>query len=379
MALYSGYAKPKGKSYTFAGLGRSLQNAYQQNAAVRNPGGMSPLASSTPVKTALLSADPVAGAGAGYYDDMGNYSTTNPYPSSGYGSGPVMPGGAPAPITGGQAPYAPPPVITPPTQPPSSGYYQPPASYYTGGQGGAPILKQDPYSSSNYYGATPPSYSLQPGSPAFGAVQGANSRMEASAAAALAALQRDVLGSTFGQSVLNKFENPQGMSPEEIAARNRQAAAANAQAYGNAIERSRQRSAATGGLDDAGQLFLESQIRGNAARDMQSGYDAITMENARLKQAQQAQYAAMEAQLLGLQQNYDQGYAQAQLGRQFPVIPGVTQGAAPSTPGVAPGYQFLNAQGQIIRTPMTPWEQGQAQKERIQYEMSQGRVMPAYY
>lgn len=194
------------------------------------------------------------------------------------------------------------------------------------------------------YGAMP-QYGMYPGSPGFEATAGSYQQSQQAAQDALNRLApRQFLGSAYGgaagNAAMQRYASPTGFDPRALEA---QRAMLSTQAAGARASNERmmqQRAAASGFGDSMGLIDAQSRAQAQNAADLQTAMNQLWMENERAKLQQSQTAASLLSGLAGAEADYGRAYAQSQMSRQFPVIPGVT----PSATGIQ-GAQPVNTGG----------------------------------
>lgn len=187
--------------------------------------------------------------------------------------------------------------------------------------------------------------------------------------------------SPFAQGLFQKFNNRQGFSPEAFRGHRNQVDRTASTALQQRISDLRNRASAAG--NTAGLPLAEAMLSAQSGADVQGSLDNFLIESERTGAQQQQGAAQVLAQLLGLEQRQNEGFANVQLNRTFAGAPGIDPATGqPIGPGGGPAggqqYQFLNEQGQMSRAPKTPQEWQQFYAERLAYERGTGRTMPVF-
>lgn len=240
------------------------------------------------------------------------------------------------------APYIPPPQdpvhgpvtpwIPPPSQPQQSG-----GGWYPTGGGGPTTVGQQ---------VGPP---LPPQFP-WGGFNQANQQSQQAAGAGLGALSWNPVSSPFGQQLGNIFNSPYGLPPELMQQQRRMLADTEAGSRENALLRSKRGANASGFGDSMGAQRAQDQIRTESASNLNDAMNKLAIEDALLQMQRQMSAAGHIGGLYGLEGQMRQAYGSAQMGRQFPIMPGGMQ-----TPGGMQGggsAPWYNQQGQYQQGPM---------------------------
>jgi hypothetical protein len=175
-----------------------------------------------------------------------------------------------------------------------------------------------------------------------------------------------------GQGAQQLAFNPQGFSPEAMEAQRSRAAQNQAGAKKSQIENFRAQAATSGFGGGPEQARLEAQIGAMSAQELQNAYTELDWLNEQAKLQQQGIFAPVLANMAGLDQGQNIAYLQAQMGRQFPAIPGMTPGGQAT--GGAGGYKYLDPATGRVTWP-GPWTQADTdamQAERMRWQASNG-------
>jgi hypothetical protein len=135
------------------------------------------------------------------------------------------------------------------------------------------------------------------------------------------------------------------------------------------IENFRAQAGSSGFGGGAEQSRLESGIRAESGRDLLSAIRELNWLNEQAKLQQQGIGAGLSSNLAGIEAGLTGDYARAELGRQYPAIPGI------SGVGSTPRWRYLNANGEIM-VPVggfSPAQHADALRERMEYRRGQGQ------
>lgn len=175
------------------------------------------------------------------------------------------------------------------------------------------------------------------------AYRAANQQSQNAAEQGLAALMGGMSVNTpFGQYATNQFMNPQGLPPHLLQQQQRMMADTFAGSRENALMRSQQGARASGFGDSLGAQRMQDMIRSQSASDLNNAQMQLAIQDAMMARQSQMGFGGLAAQLYGIDAGLRGQYAQGQLGRQFPVIPGQTGPGGPGgqsqTPWQSPGW-----------------------------------------
>jgi hypothetical protein len=190
-------------------------------------------------------------------------------------------------------------------------------------------------------GAAMPQYGLAPGSPGFQATQGAYDQQMQAAQQALARLAPGMfLGSGYGgglgSAAMQRYMSPGGFDPAALAAQRSMLGTQAAGALASNQRLMQERASASGFGDSMGLIDAQSRAQAQNAADLQNALNALMMENERAKLQQSQTAGSLLSGLAGAEADYGRAYAQSQMERQFPVIPGVTPGSTSGIQGAQP-------------------------------------------
>jgi hypothetical protein len=174
------------------------------------------------------------------------------------------------------------------------------------------------------------------------------------------------LGGTLGQGAQSRYLNPTGFDPAALEAMKSELAqmwAGNRAAGISALnEQANARGVDPGSM---GLMRGESQVRNMSTQGLTSDIRNLLMENERAKLQQSGTAAGLSGQLAALEAAMNQSYASGQLGRQFPVAPGLGDESGNG------GYMFIDpATGAVGAAPpggWTPEAFRKMQEERVRW------------
>lgn len=246
-----------------------------------------------------------------------------------------------------------PPAPQQPTGSPQGGYF--PVGYGgTNGGVGTPV-------GGGYGGGMPI------GGQGWQALTGAANQSNQSFQQALQQLaQGQYMNSPFGQMLMNQLSGGLGMDPRALEMQRRMAAETEAGSRENALLRMRQSANAKGFGDSMNLVDAEGRLRAGSAANLQNTYDQLFIQQELMKQRQKEAAAQLYAQLMGLEAGQSGMSAQLLANRQYPAIPGYTQGGGQyGQPGGTPysgsgAATWWNQQGRAQSGPMPydPFVQG---------------------
>lgn len=178
------------------------------------------------------------------------------------------------------------------------------------------------------------------------------------------------LGGTLGQGAQSSYLNPQGFDPAAVEAMKAELAQMWAGHKANSLGRFGEQAAASGFGDSMGRLRGESDIRNRSTQGLTTDIRNLMMERERSKLQEKAISAGLAGDLARLEAMMNTAYAQGQLGREFPVIPGLGEEG-----GASGGYQWIDpATGGVIpKGNWTPEEFRQMQEERVRWLQEHGQ------
>jgi hypothetical protein len=207
-------------------------------------------------------------------------------------------------------------------------------------------------------------YNLGGGFP-WDAYRQANDQAQRAAEQGLQALQGGMVkGSPFDQQLGSIFGSPYGLPPELMAKQRQMLADTSAGSRENALMRSKQSAQSKGFGDSMGAVRAQDMIRTQSASDLERSMNELAIQDALLQMQRQMGAGGLMMQGRGIDAGLLQSYAQGQLGRQFPIMPGGMGGQGggqggfmgsgqPWDPFLGMGYYQGGAQGGY--TPQNPF------------------------
>lgn len=155
----------------------------------------------------------------------------------------------------------------------------------------------------------------------YSAMQSANQQSQSAAQDALAKLSTSFSQGPFGQGLANMFQAPRGMDEATFQQMLRMLRDREAGSRASVLE-GLQGAAASRGMQGSGMLMdAMARARANSASALNDAEINAYIQREMMKQAQQGMAGGLLGQLYGLDARLLEAYANAQMGRQFPILP----------------------------------------------------------